>query len=111
MLAVGQSAPGRYATEFETPLRGEYLLRLTQTSHGRTVFQQTRGLAIGYPEELRLLPTDLDLLRQIASSSGGRFRPEPESVFAVSETAASREVALWPYLGRSRQYCSFWTSS
>ena len=98
VLAVAQTAPGRYATEFEAPLRGEYLLRLTQTSQGSAVFQQTRGLAVGYPEELRLLPTDERLLREIASSSGGRFRPDPESVFALPETAASRDVALWPYL-------------
>jgi hypothetical protein len=60
--------------------------------------QQTRGFAVGYPDELRLRPTDESLLRGVADDSGGRFRPEPESVFAPSQTSVTRNEVLWPYL-------------
>jgi hypothetical protein len=95
---VPQSAPGRYATEFDASMGGDYWLRLTQQSRGRIIMQQTRGFAVGYPDELRLRPADEPLLRELAADSGGRFRPEPEAVFAPSPTAMPRNEVLWPYL-------------
>jgi hypothetical protein len=97
-VPVPQTAPGRYATEFETAMGGEYWLQLTQKSRGLAVLQQTRGLAVGYPEELRLLPTDEGLLRVLAAESGGRFRPDPELALAPTEATAPRVLALWPHL-------------
>jgi uncharacterized protein YegL len=58
-LELKQTAPGRYAAEFETPESGAYHLNLTQkTSGGTLLHQQTRGLIVGYPDELRLHPTN-----------------------------------------------------
>jgi Mg-chelatase subunit ChlD len=97
-LLVRQTAPGRYASEFDASLGGDYFLQLTQTSQGQAVFQETRGFYVGYPDELRLRPPDEAALRELAADSDGRFRPDPESVFAPSEAAATRDIALWPHL-------------
>ena len=61
-LEMSQTAPGRYVAEFETPLSGSYHLEFAQELGGRMLNNQSRGLAVGYPDELRLRPADLGLL-------------------------------------------------
>ncbi len=113
-LEMKQTAPGRYTVEFDTPQSGAYHMNMTQkTSGGTLLHQQTRGLIVGYPDELRLHPTNTELLKTIASITGGRFNPSPESLFQSdpdpTETQSSgqqlsaprtaqRTTPLWPYL-------------
>jgi len=112
-LEMKQTSPGRYVVDFETPLSGAYHLNLTQkTSGGTLLHQQTRGLIVGYPDELRLYPTNTDLLTTLATTTGGRFRPAPEDIFQTAPTsfdrqsvgqqaelrAVQRTTPLWPYL-------------
>jgi hypothetical protein len=97
-LAMTQVAPGRYQAEFETPHPGSYHLEFTQKRGGQVLSHQSRGLAVGYPDELRLRPTNTGLLRALAEDSGGRFNPPAEAVFAASPRAARRATPLWPYL-------------
>ncbi len=113
-LEMKQTAPGRYVAEFETPTSGAYHMNLMQKTAGGTLLhQQTRGLIVGYPDELRLRPTNDELLKSLAESTGGRFNPPPEEVFAEPVAAESlglgrsngratrtvpRTTPLWPYL-------------
>lgn len=112
-LVLKQTAPGRYVAQFATPLSGAYHLNMTQKTAGGTLLhQQTRGLIVGYPDELRLNPTNSALLKTLAETTGGRFDPSPESVFApddaggaspgMGQAATARTVLrttpLWPYL-------------
>lgn len=96
-LALPQTAPGRYAAEFDVA-EGDHFLLIRARGDGLAGFHQTRGLAVGYPDELRLRPTDEALLEQLARDTGGRFRPEPEEVFAPDGRTAYKAVPLWPYL-------------
>jgi Ca-activated chloride channel homolog len=95
---MAQVAPGRYQAEFDTTQPGPYQLMFSQTRDNQALGRQTRGLAIGYPDELRLRPVNTELLKSIAGASGGRFSPRPESVFEPPERTAPRAVPLWPYL-------------
>ncbi len=113
-LEMKQTSPGRYVAEFETPLSGPYHLNMTQkTSGGTLLHQQTRGLIVGYPDELRLFPTNVELLKTLATATGGRFDPTPEEIFgtdsapndqkslgqqAAAPRTAQRTTPLWPYL-------------
>ena len=97
-VALRQTAPGRWATELDTADPGEYYFLITQSKDGRSRFQQTRGLIVGYPDELRMLPTNERLLRTLAEESGGIFQVTPEQVFRTNGPAVSRAVPLWPYL-------------
>ena len=115
-LELKQTAPGRYVAEFDTPASGAYHLNITQKTAGGTLLhQQTRGLIVGYPDELRLHPTNNELLKSLAESTGGRFNPAPEDLFATSTDSRSsgssksdesikgprtvqRTTPLWPYL-------------
>ncbi len=97
-VEMAQVAPGRYQAEFDVTRPGSYQLMFSQTKDTQVLGRQTRGLAVGYPDELRLRPVNTELLRSIAAAAGGRFEPRPESVFDPPRTTAPRAVPLWPYL-------------
>jgi hypothetical protein len=71
---------------------------ISQTKDSQLIGRQTRGLAVGYPDELRLRPTNTELLRSIAGATGGKFDAGPEAVFDPPERTAPRAEPLWPYL-------------
>jgi Ca-activated chloride channel homolog len=97
-LEMAQVAPGRYQAEFDTTEQGSYQLMFSQTKESQLVGRQTRGLAVGYPDELRLRPTNSELLRSVAAAAGGRFDVKPEAVFEPPARSAPRAEPLWPYL-------------
>ncbi|HEV3120357.1 MAG TPA: FixH family protein, partial [Isosphaeraceae bacterium] len=97
-LPMTQTAPGRYTTEFDTPQQGAYHLEFTQKSDGKLLYNQSRGLAVGYPDELRLRPTNTDLLQSLARLTGGQYDPKPAAVFAATDRQALRATPLWPFL-------------
>lgn len=93
-----QIAPGRYAANFPTPMPGAYRLEATLSHGGRRLYVGRRGLVVEYADELRLKPTNEELLRSIAETTGGRYNPEPGAVFAPPERTALQTTFLWPYL-------------
>jgi Mg-chelatase subunit ChlD len=97
-LAMAQTAPGRYAADFAPEPGADYLLLRVLQKHGDGALTQTRGLALGYPEELRFRPPDEALLEALARDTGGVFRPEPAAVFAPASGSETQGVPLWPYL-------------
>lgn len=97
-LAMTQIAPGRYRSQFTTADSGTYHLELSQQSSSGTAFRQTRGLTMGYPDELRLRPTNESLLRQLSSTSAGRYDPPPATIFDPGARTVPRAEPLWPYL-------------
>jgi Mg-chelatase subunit ChlD len=97
-LPMPQVAPGRFRADFDASAGGEYHLQVTAKQDGEVVLQQSRGLAVGYPDELRLRPPDEALLEAVARVSGGKYRPAPEGVFAPPDRVARRVTPLWPSL-------------
>ncbi|MEE8450836.1 MAG: VWA domain-containing protein [Thermoguttaceae bacterium] len=97
-LPMTQTAPGRYVAQFETARQGTYHLEMSQQNQGKLTFRQTRGLVVGYPDELRLRPTDKQLLRKISQVTSGTYDPKPEAVFDPGDRTADRAEPLWPYL-------------
>jgi uncharacterized membrane protein len=95
---LAQVAPGRYAAEFDAADPGAYHIELAQTHQGETLYRQSRGLVVGYPDELRLRPTNEKLLRQVAEVSGGRYDVTPADAFRPPGRIAHRVLPLWPYL-------------
>jgi hypothetical protein len=73
-------------------------MELAQKYQSKMLYHQSRGLAVGYADELRLRPTNEELLKSLARVSGGKYNPQPEEVFAATERTAARATPLWPYL-------------
>ena len=93
-----QTAPGRYEASFEVPRGGAYHAEISQKIAGRVVARQSRGVTVGYPEELRLRPTNETLLRAVAAAGGGTYDPAPASIFAPDGATAPDPLPLWPSL-------------
>ena len=97
-ITLAQTAPGRYETHFTTNQPGGYHLELSQQQNGQVTFRQTRGVVVGYPDELRLGTPNESLMERIAEVSGGRHNPTIEEIFDPGERLAQQVVRLWPYL-------------
>lgn len=97
-LTLSQTAPGRYVHRIETPTSGAYHLELTVKQQDKVLARQSRGLSVGYNEELRLKPTDEAGLQALAVHSGGTFQPKPADLFAPATRTSQRPTPLWPYL-------------
>jgi hypothetical protein len=97
-ITMMQTAPGRYSASFQASAEGAYLVDVRQTDEQQLSFQQSQGVFVGYPNELRLRPTNVDLLQQVAKVSGGMFDPSPQELFADDGQSARRAEILWPHL-------------
>ena len=97
-VAMTQTAPGRYVGRIPVDERGAYHLELEQRVAGKEPFRQTRGLVVGYPDELRMRPANVERLRMIATRSGGRFSPAIDDVFAAPAHSATKVTPLRPWL-------------
>ncbi|MDG2381935.1 MAG: FixH family protein [Pirellulaceae bacterium] len=95
---VPQTAPGRYSIRIPIKDEGAYFVDLTQTENNQVVLQTSQGFDVGYPAELRLKPTDSDLLRRVSDASGGQFNPTAAEFFQKTMPPASRAEPLWPWL-------------
>jgi Ca-activated chloride channel homolog len=94
-----QTAPGRYETTIATDAAGAWTIQLAVQVDGAFVNQQSRGFVVGDPDELRMKPQNLTLLRNLASMTGGTMQPVPESVFLTDEDqTVDSIIPLRPWL-------------
>ena len=93
-----QIAPGRYAGQFDAAEPGAYHVDITQKLGSDVNYRQSRGLVVGYPDELRLRPTNEEFLRSLTDASGGTYEIAAGDVFQLGDESASNAVPLWPYL-------------
>ncbi|MDR1962154.1 MAG: VWA domain-containing protein [Planctomycetaceae bacterium] len=101
-IVLQPTAPGRYEADIDlekTNHRGGYHIQASLGLGEKNLVNQSRGVMIGYPEELRLKPTNEELLQRLAESTGGVFNPTPEELFKPDpERTAWRATPLWHYL-------------
>ncbi|QDT02598.1 von Willebrand factor type A domain protein [Rubripirellula lacrimiformis] len=97
-IAMQQTAPGRFEAAVETPRRGAYHFDIAQNRSDGTTQRSSRGVTIGYPDELRLLPLGEPALRQIAAVSGGYYDRPASAVTEDDERTARDPVPMWPWL-------------
>ncbi|MEO9593480.1 VWA domain-containing protein, partial [Rhodopirellula bahusiensis] len=97
-IAMRQTAPGRYEASVETLRRGAYHFDIATNRMDGTSQRSSRGIAVGYHDELRLLPRGDELLRQIASVSRGRYDAPANSITEDDDRTARDPVPIWPWL-------------
>ena len=89
--------PGRYVIDAPTRRIGDYGVEFSLPSLGGASSVVEHRFVVSYPAELRIEPTNVQLLRQIAERSGGRFAPEPAEVLRPAETTAPCTIVLGPW--------------
>jgi len=77
-VPVEQTGPGHYEAHFPTKQVGAYTLNLMEQKDGKTVGSQVVGASVNYSPEFNATEPNLNLLRRIAESGGGKML-DPES--------------------------------
>ncbi len=95
---LNQTAPGKYEGSFPTDRPGAYHAEITVKQNDEVVYRQSRGLMVGYSDELRIRPTDETYLQGIASNSQGRFNATAQQIFEPDARLATHPFPLWPWL-------------
>ena len=96
--AMRATAPGRFAAELPVRQQGAWHLEVVRDTVDETASRLSRGISVGYPDELRMLPTNVSILQQIADVSGGRYDTAPYTVADADERTARQPLPLWPWL-------------
>ncbi len=85
-ISLDQTAPGRYEGTIDVDNRGGYHLQAGLRIGEKTVASAARGLSIGYSDELQLKPVNVELLKKVATETGGVFQPESSTLFDPDPT-------------------------
>jgi len=101
VAALRQVAPGRYRTQVSLGAAGSVpwrfeLLPGAGIDAAEVARAGSRALFYSYPDEDRLLPVNLPLLRTLSEQTGGALAPRPEEIFRARGDAGLRTTSLWP---------------
>lgn len=94
-LAADCATPGRYTADAAAVEPGAYFALASQSHHGRPTAIERRRLEIPPTDELRIKPTNHDLLNQIAELTGGLYNPKPADIFALPADPVQRTTDFW----------------
>jgi uncharacterized membrane protein len=92
-----QVAPGRYETTIVADARQPLVASVSEAGTTDTV-KPSRTVAPDPAAEYRFAPPDEDLLKAIASATGGAYRAAPASLAAKPGERSSERRPLWPAL-------------
>src|SRR5205085_8901389 len=93
-VAVHQAGPGAYEAKYPLSKKGSYLFRAVGADSGAA----SRVLAYSYPDEYHFYPPNTDLLRSVATETGGGFQPNAPDIFNTHGETTALPTPLWPYL-------------
>ena len=88
-------APGRYALERPALQLGTYQFAVTATIAGERVYYGKTAVCIDWPDELAPRETNVALLKEIASATGGRFQPAAGQLLPPGTAPQTRLVPVW----------------
>lgn len=99
IVALRQTAPGRYTGEFAPTGEGSYQINVSAGSGANAQRITSFGWVYGYSAEYARLNPDPDALLRVAAAANGRIAgPDAGTVFAHTLTAPGTRQPLWPLL-------------
>ncbi|HZQ46447.1 MAG TPA: glutamine amidotransferase, partial [Verrucomicrobiae bacterium] len=96
-----QTGPGHYEAHFPTKEVGTYMLNLLDKKDGKVRGSQVVGASINYSPEFNASEPNLNLLRRLAESGGGRILdPEnaTDNTFLYNRQKTFQPRDLWEWL-------------
>jgi Ca-activated chloride channel family protein len=103
VVRVEQTGPGHYEAKFPTKEVGGYLVNLMQMENGEAVAGQVVGASVNFSPEFAADDPNLNLLRRIAESAGGRLlnpAKVTDNPFTHDRFKTKRPLDLWEWLVR-----------
>jgi Ca-activated chloride channel homolog len=93
-IPVRQIGPGSYEAKSSLSQKGTFTFRAIGDETGGP----SRVLPFSYPDEYHFYPPNTDLLRAVATETGGSFQPTPREIFDPRGETTALPTPLWPYL-------------
>jgi len=100
-VRLEQTGPGRYEVRFPTKEVGAYLLNLMDLKDGQLRGSQVLGASVNYSPEFSAPEPNLNLLRRIAETSGGKMldpRNPSDNPFLHERQKTFQPRDLWEWL-------------
>ncbi|HEU0037321.1 MAG TPA: VWA domain-containing protein [Kofleriaceae bacterium] len=97
-LAMQQTAAGHYTARLPLDGYGSFLLEATHRRDGKIVAKSVGSIALSYPLEYARSTPDTDLLRRLATLSGGHGQPDAARVLDAGGQSVPAREELWPYV-------------
>ncbi len=98
-VRLEQTGPGHYEARFPTKEVGAYLLNLMETKDGQLRGSQVLGASVNYSPEFAASEPNINLLRRLAESSGGKLLDsEVDNPFQLDRKKTFRPQDLWDKL-------------
>lgn len=101
-VRLEQTGPGHYEARFPTREVGAYLVNVVQREGSQLAGRQTVGASVNFSPEFASPEPNLNLLRRIAESGGGRVldpaRPGTENPFLHDRLQTRQPQDLWEWL-------------
>lgn len=100
-LRLDQTGPGRYEARFTTREVGAYLLNLMELRDGQVAGSQVIGTSVSYSPEFGAPEPNVNLLRRLADSSGGRMldpRNPADNPFGHDRRKTFQPLDWWEWL-------------
>lgn len=97
-VMLPETSPGRYATDVATDEPGDWSFRAIGALRQKKVFDERAAAVVAWSDELRLTPTNRELLRQIARVSGGQYNPSPAEIVEPDGRTVVQRIELWRWL-------------
>jgi hypothetical protein len=97
-VALPPAGPGHYQAAIDTSVPGAYVAQVIQEQPDGTSLRTEVGWVAPYPAEFRASGLDLEFLKRLAETGGGRVLGSAEEVVRPAERPAEARSPLWPLL-------------
>jgi hypothetical protein len=100
-VRLEQTGPGHYEARFPTREVGAYMVNLTEWQDGKVRGSQVIGATVNYSPEFNVTGPNLNLLRRVADSAGGKVLSRDDlsvNPFSHNRQKTFRARELWPWL-------------
>ena len=99
MVPLQQTAPGRYQATVPSSKPGLYRVDVYQVRQGQPASSETTGFSVPGSAEFLMLGSNDSLLKELASTTGGRAIQDPAAAFGRQGMPSTPGwEPLWPYL-------------
>ncbi|MDQ6632187.1 MAG: glutamine amidotransferase [Verrucomicrobiota bacterium] len=99
IVHLEQTGPGHYEAKFPTKEVGAYLLNVMEMQAGKVRGSQVLGASVNYSPEFSVPEPNLNLLRRLAESGGGKILdPQTDNPFLHDRKKTFQPRDLWEWL-------------
>jgi uncharacterized membrane protein len=100
-VRLEQTGPGHYEAKFPTKEVGSYLLNMLEMEKGKPIGSQVVGASVSYSPEFTAPEPNLNLLRRLAESGGGKLLDPSkltENPFLHDRVKTHQAQDIWEWL-------------